>query len=120
MDQDVTWYGGIVFDVDPATPSKKGILTPTQFWPVYCGQMAGWMKTPLGMAVDLSPGHIVPDGVPASLRENGTAAPLFSAHVYCSHSRPSQLLLSSCYIMKLCTRLLVLQCRNSPKDDKFR
>ena len=33
--------------------------------------------------------------VPAPL-ERGTAAPLFSAHVYCSHGRPSQLLLSSC------------------------
>jgi len=30
------------------------------------------------------PGHIVLDGVPA-LRERGTAAPLFLAHVYCGH-----------------------------------
>ena len=36
--------------------------------------MAGWMKTPLGMEVDLGPGHIVLDRVPA-LHENGTAAP---------------------------------------------
>jgi len=28
--------------------------------------------------------------------EKGTAAPLFSAHVYCGHGRTSQLLLSSC------------------------
>jgi len=27
--------------------------------------MAGWMKTPLGTEVDLDPGHIVLDGVPA-------------------------------------------------------
>ena len=40
------------------------------------------MKTPLGTEVDLGPGYIVLDGVPA-LRERGTAA------------RPSQLLLSS-------------------------
>ena len=53
------------------------------------------MKTPLGTEVDLGPGHIVLDWVPA-LRERGTAAPLFSAHVYCGHGRPSQLLLSSC------------------------
>jgi len=53
------------------------------------------MKTPLGTEVDLGP--IVLDGVPA-LRERGTAAPtfLFSAHVYCGHGRPSQLLLISC------------------------
>ena len=37
-----------------------------------------WMKTPLGTEVDLGPGHIVLDGVPA-VRESGTAAPpLFS------------------------------------------
>jgi len=53
----------IVFDVDPATPRKKG--TRTQFLAhVYCGQMAVWMKTPLGTEVDLSRGHIVLDGVP--------------------------------------------------------
>jgi len=48
---------------------------------VYCGQTAGWMKTPLGTEVDLGPGHIVLDGVPA-LRERGTATLLFSVHVY--------------------------------------
>jgi len=32
---------------------------------VYCGQMAGWMKTPLGTEVDLGPGHNVLDWVPA-------------------------------------------------------
>jgi len=54
------------------------------------------MKTPLGTEVDLGPGHIVLDGVSA-LRERGTAAhPLFAAHAYCGHGRPSQLLLSSC------------------------
>jgi len=61
---------------------------------VYCGQTAGWMKTPLGTEVHNGPGHTVLDGVPA-LCERGTAVPLFSAHVYCGHGRPSQLLLSS-------------------------
>jgi len=32
---------------------------------VYCGQMVGWMKTPLGTEVDLGLGHIVLDVVPA-------------------------------------------------------
>jgi len=32
---------------------------------VYCGQAAGWMKTPLGTEVDLGPGHVVLNGVPA-------------------------------------------------------
>jgi len=39
----------IVFDVDPATPRKKGTRTPRQFLAyIYCGQTSGWMKTPLG------------------------------------------------------------------------
>jgi len=46
---------------------EKGHTHPTQFLAhVYCGQMAGWMKTPLSMEVDLGPGHTVLDGVPAS------------------------------------------------------
>jgi len=57
----------IVFDVDPATSRKKGTPTPTKFLAhvYYCGQMAAWMKTPLATEVDLVPGHIVLDGVPA-------------------------------------------------------
>jgi len=56
----------IVFDVDPATLREKGTPTLIQFLAhVYCGQMARWMKTPLGTEIDLSPGHIVLDGVPA-------------------------------------------------------
>jgi len=34
---------------------------------VYCGQTDGWMKMPLSTEVDLSPGHVVLDGNPASL-----------------------------------------------------
>jgi len=103
MDQDATWYGGRprptrhCVRCGPRYPQKKGTPTPTQFLVhVYCGQMAGWMKTPLGTEVDLGPGHIVLDGVYSS-RERGIAAPLLSAHVYCGHGRPSQLLLRSCY-----------------------
>jgi len=42
---------------------------------VYCGQIAGWMKTPLGTAVDLGPGHIVLDGDTAPPRK-GQSSPL--------------------------------------------
>jgi len=67
----------IVFEVDPATSRKKGTSTPTQFLAhVYCGQMAGWMKTPLGTEVDLGPGHIVLDGVPAPVK-GAQQPPLF-------------------------------------------
>jgi len=55
----------IVFDVDPATPRKRAHPPHPILAHVYCGQMAGWMKTPLGMKVDRGPGHIVLDGVPA-------------------------------------------------------
>ena len=109
----------IVFDVDPATPRKRGTPTSTQFLAhVYSGQMAGWMKTPFGTEVELGPGHIVLDGVPGPPK--GAQHPLFSAHVYCGHGLPSQLLLSSCYTMKLCSILFVIYCRSCPKDDKFR
>jgi len=50
------------------------------------------MKTPLGKEVDLGRGHIVLHGDPAAQRK-GHSSPLFSAHVYCGHDRPSQLLL---------------------------
>jgi len=47
MDQDATWYGGIlgpddiVLDGDPAAPPRKGGGAPPQFSVnVYCGQAA--------------------------------------------------------------------------------
>jgi len=59
----------IVFDVDPATPIQKGHTHPHPILAhVYCGQMAGWMKTPLDTELDLSLGHIVLDGFPASAK----------------------------------------------------
>ena len=86
--------GDFVFDGDPAPPRKKG-TAPTQFLAhVYCGQTAGWMETPLCTEVHVGAGDIVLDGDQAP-RERDTKAPLFSAHVYCGHGRPSQLLLSS-------------------------
>jgi len=57
------------------------------------------MKTPLGTEVDLVPGHIVLDEDPAPPAKGAQQPPLFSAHVYCGHGRPSQLLLSSCTLL---------------------
>ena len=103
--QDTTWSGGrpqprrLCVRWGPSYPQKKGTPTSTQFLAhVYCGQTAGWMKMPLATEADLGSCHIVLDGVPAA-RERGTActSPLFSAHIYCGHGRPSQLLLTSCY-----------------------
>jgi len=54
---------------------------------------------PLGTKVDLGPGHTVLDGDPAPPAKGAQQPrPLFSAYVYCGHGRPSQLLLSSCYV----------------------
>ena len=54
------------------------------------------MKTPLGTEVDLGPGHInCKTG--SQLSAKGVQQPYFSAHVYCGHGRPSQLLVSSCF-----------------------
>jgi len=61
-------------------PEKKGTPTPTQFLAHgYCGQMAGWMKTPLGTEVDLGSDHIVLDGVPAPAK--GVHPPLFGPYL---------------------------------------
>jgi len=72
MDQDATWYGGRprptrhCVRCGPSYPQKKRHTHPYRILVhVYCGQMAGWMKTPLGTEVDLGPGHIALDGVPA-------------------------------------------------------
>ena len=101
-----------MLDGDPASPQLKG-HSPLQFLSnVRCGQTTGWMKTPLGTEVDLGPGHIVLDGVLA-LRKRGTAAPVFSAHVYCGHGRASQLLLSSCLFL---TFSLTFQPKNIKID----
>ena len=50
---------------------------------MYCGHTAGWIKTALGMAVGLGPGHIVLDGDPASPHEKRGHSPQFSVHFYC-------------------------------------
>jgi len=56
------------------------------------------MKTPLGTEVDVGPGHTVLDGDPAPPRKgHSIPRPVFSAHAYCGHGGPSQLLLSSCW-----------------------
>ena len=75
MDQDETWHGGIVLDWDSA-PSKRE--QPSKFSALACcGQMAGRMKTPLGTELDLGPGHIVLDGVPAAVKGAQQPSPSF-------------------------------------------
>jgi len=100
----------IVFDVDPATLRKKGISThpiygPCLLWP------NGWMDEDAAW-YESRPRHrphCTRRG--PSSRERGTIAPpLFSAHVYCGHGRPSQLLLSSCFCMRHVYDFRVVLC----------
>jgi len=97
-DQDETWHAGRprpwphCIRWGPSSPPKKG-QSPQFSAHVYCGQTAGWMKTPLGTEVDLGPGHIVLGGTrlppvkeaqqpPPSFRSMSTVATV--AHLsYC-------------------------------------
>ena len=81
IDQDETWYGGrpwhghTELDGDPAPPEKRH--SPHFSAHVYCGQTAGWMKTPLGTDVDIVSGHIVLDVDPVPLRKGTAVSPSF-------------------------------------------
>ena len=57
-------------------PENRHTHHPTQFLAhVYCSQMAGWIKTPLGTEVDLGPGHIYQTG--SQLFAKGAQLPIF-------------------------------------------
>jgi len=57
------------------SPSKRrGQSCPHFSAHVYCGQTAGWIRIPLGMAVGLGPGDVVLDGDP--FQKNGALQPL--------------------------------------------
>jgi len=78
-DQDETWHAGrprpghIVLDGDRALPPPKG--HPQFSAHICCGQMAGWIKMPLGMEEKLGPGDAVLDGDAAPPSQKGGAAP---------------------------------------------
>jgi len=60
-------------------PEQRAHPLPPSFWPMFivAKRLGGWiMETPRGTEVDLGPGHIVLDGIPA-LHETYTAAHLF-------------------------------------------
>jgi len=60
-----------------------GTAPPKLLAHIRCGQMATWIKMPLGMEVGLGPGHFVLDLDPAPFPKGGLEAnPKFSAHVY--------------------------------------
>ena len=66
MDQGETWHTGrpwpwphCVINGDPAALLQRGIDSPQFSAHIRCGQMAGWIKMPLGMDVGLNPGDFV-------------------------------------------------------------
>jgi len=90
MDQDETWHTGRPrpwphrIRWGPSSPSSKG-AHPQFSAHVCCGQMAGWIKMPLGMEVGLGPGDFVLHGNPAPSPKRGQS-PQVSAHVYCGET----------------------------------
>ena len=80
----------------------KTVVTPVclSVMLVYYCQTVGWIKMPLGVEVDLGPGHIVLDGDQAPPTERRTAQqpPPFSPCLLWHNGRPSQQLLSSCLL----------------------
>ena len=51
--------GHIVLGGDPAPPPLKGHSPPQFSAHICCGQMAAWIKMPLGMELGLGPGDFV-------------------------------------------------------------
>ena len=64
--------GDIVLDGYTAPPLWHGAHHLHFSANVYYGQMAGWIRIPLGTEVSLGPGDIVLDGVPDPATERGT------------------------------------------------
>ena len=90
--------GDFVFDENPATHRKKGTPTPPNFGPCVLWPN-GWMDEDAdwyGSRPRPRPYCTRRGPTPSSHKSGTDSTPLFSAHVYCGHGRPSQLLLSSC------------------------
>ena len=97
--------GHIVLDGDLAPP--KG-AQPSFRAHVCCGQTAGWIKMPLGTEVGLGPSHIVLDGDPAPPPSKGTQPSIFGPCLLWPNGRPSQLLLSTCYILIVYKHIIIV------------
>jgi len=68
--------GRTVLDRDPAPPPQRD--TAPQFSAhICCGQMAAWIKMPLGTEIGLGPGNFVLDGNPAPPPQKGAEPPNF-------------------------------------------
>jgi len=83
MDQDETWHAGRprpwphCVRWGPSSPQRG--TTPQFSAHICCGQMAGWIKRPLGREVGLGPGNIVFDADPAL--SQGAEPPIFGPYL---------------------------------------
>jgi len=63
------------------TPPERGTAAPAQFLVHgYCGQMAGWIRIPLGTEVDLGSGDTALDGTQLPSWKGAQQTLHFSAH----------------------------------------
>ena len=77
---------GHIVSMGTQPPPPKGHIPPQFLVHICCGQIAGWIKMPLGRKVGLGPErHCVRWG-PSSPPQKGDTAPQFSAHVYCGQT----------------------------------
>ena len=72
----------------PSSPPQRGtaLLYPHFSAHICCGQMARWIKMPLGRKVCLDRSDIVLDGDQAPLPQKRGQTPQFSVHVYCGQT----------------------------------
>jgi len=68
--------GAVVLD-GVAAPPERGTAPSFRSAHAYCGQTAGWMKTPLGTEVDLGRDHIVLNRDPVPPRKGHSTPPSF-------------------------------------------
>jgi len=88
----------IVLDGDPSALPKKE-AEPLMFGLCLLWQTAGWIKMPLGTKVDLGPGHNVLDGDPVGTQPPQQPRPTFGPCLLWPDGRPSQQLLSCCFLI---------------------
>jgi len=81
MDQDETWHADRprpwphCVGWGPSQPPPPKTHSPQFSSHISCGQMAGWIKMPLGMLVGLSPVDCVRWGPNSSLPKRGRSSP---------------------------------------------
>jgi len=92
MRQDETLHAGMasalatLCQMGTELPSPKRGTIPQFSAYIYCGQMVGWIKMPLGREVGLGPSNIVLDENPAPHTQKGSRGPQFSAYFYCGQT----------------------------------